>query len=215
MVELLTACKLTLSFFLGFFLQQQHLTMQMRKRRRRTAAATATAMSAHLGTGATFREWRWTEELKPSKNIGSAFKPLAGASALRSWTFRIAPIILKRPRAGRLRLESIPQVGSKDVLRSQSGTVPLCTIPTPMDPAGKGDLERGRSGYTALGSRTNPRIMLPERAGPALLYSRGIRLSQPPRKPGRAVVAMATGLLASGEAVAVPFLAATAMAKLG
>lgn len=131
MVELLTACKLTLSFFLGFFLQQQHLTMQMRKRRRRTAAATATVMSAHLGTGATFREWRWTEELKPSKNIGSAFKPLPGASALRSCTFRIAPIILKRPRAGRLWLESIPQVGSKDVLRSRSGTVPLCTIPTP------------------------------------------------------------------------------------
>ena len=68
MVELLTACKLILSFFLGFFLPQQHLTTQMTKRRRRMATATATAMSAHLGTGETFREQRWTEELKPSKN---------------------------------------------------------------------------------------------------------------------------------------------------
>lgn len=54
----LTGSKLTLSFFLGFFLPQQHLMMQMTKRRRRTATATATAMSAHLGTGATFREQR-------------------------------------------------------------------------------------------------------------------------------------------------------------
>lgn len=58
MVELLTAGTLTLSFFLGFFLPQQHLTTQMRKRRRRTPTATATAMSAHLGTGAMFREQR-------------------------------------------------------------------------------------------------------------------------------------------------------------
>lgn len=76
MVELLTGCKLTLSFFLCFFLPQQHLMMQTRKRRRRTTTATPTAMSAHLGTGAMFKERRWTEELKPSKTIPSAFKPL-------------------------------------------------------------------------------------------------------------------------------------------
>ena len=67
MVLLLTASKLTLSFFLGFFLPQQHLMMQMRKRSRRTPTATATAMSAHLGTGVMFGEQRWTEELNPSK----------------------------------------------------------------------------------------------------------------------------------------------------
>ena len=57
--------------------------------------------------------------------------------------------------------------------------------------------------------------MLPERAEQAPPYSRGIRLSQPPREPGRAVVLMAMGLPASGEAVDLPFLAVTAMAKLG
>lgn len=66
-VGLLTALKPILSFFLGFFLVQQHLMMQMRKRRRRMAPATATVMRAHLGTGAMFREWSWIEELKPSK----------------------------------------------------------------------------------------------------------------------------------------------------
>lgn len=82
------------------------------------AAATATAMSAHVGTGVTFREQRWTEELKPSKNISSAFKALPGAPALRTYTFKTAPIILDRPHAGRLWLETIPQMGIKDTLYS-------------------------------------------------------------------------------------------------
>lgn len=74
-VELLTAHKPILSFFLGFFLLQQHLTMQMRKGRRRTAPATATVMSAHLGTGAMFREQSWIEELKPSKTYRVFLNP--------------------------------------------------------------------------------------------------------------------------------------------
>lgn len=74
-VELLTAHKLILSFFLGFFLLQQHLKMQMRKRRRRMAPATATVMSAHLGTGAMFREQSWIEELKPSKTYRVHLNP--------------------------------------------------------------------------------------------------------------------------------------------
>lgn len=59
------------------------------------------------------------------------------------------------------------------------------------------------------------RVTLSARAGQAPPYSRGIRLSQLPRKPGWAVVAMAMGLLVSGKAVARPFLAATAIAALG
>lgn len=54
-------------------------------------------------------------------------------------------------------------------------------------------------------------MMLPERAGQETLYSHGIQLSQLSREPGQAVVVM----LVCGEAVVLPFLATTAMAKLG
>lgn len=48
-------------------------------------------------------------------------------------------------------------------------------------------------------------------AGQEPLYSHGIQLSQLSREPGQAVVVM----LVCGEAVVLPFLAATAMANLG
>lgn len=54
-------------------------------------------------------------------------------------------------------------------------------------------------------------MMLPERAEQETLYSHGIQLSQLSREPGQAVVVM----LVCGEAVVLPFLATTAMAKLG
>lgn len=110
-------------------------------------------------------------------------------------------------------------MGCKDARRSWGCTVPLCSSPTPVDLAGKRNLEGGKSGYTASEYRSPPPITLPEGSPQAIPYptpySRGIRLSQLPRKPGCAVVAMAVGLLASGEAVALPFPAAIAMAKLG
>lgn len=48
-------------------------------------------------------------------------------------------------------------MGSKDVLRSRNGTVSLCSIPTPMDPDRKRDLEGKKNGYTASESRSPPR----------------------------------------------------------
>lgn len=48
------------------------------------------------------------------------------------------------------------------------------------------------------------------RGGQETLYSHGIQLSQLSREPGQAVVVM----LVCGEAVVLPFLAATAMANL-
>lgn len=115
------ACKVTFSFFLGFFLAQQHLMMQMRKRRSRIATASATAMSAHLGTGAT----RWTEELKQNKNMQSAF-------IFSSYHYKVAfggldPKILKRPNTGRLQVETVRDMGNKDL--SWGGVGLLCSIP--------------------------------------------------------------------------------------
>lgn len=117
-VELLTGYKPILSFFLGFFLLQQHLMMQMRKRRRRMAPATATVMSAHLGTWSDVQGVELDRRVKTKQNIQSTFKPLPGASALGSCTFKSAPRILDRPHAARLWLKTIPQMGSKDILCS-------------------------------------------------------------------------------------------------
>lgn len=145
-VELLTGCKLTLSFFLCFFLPQQHLMMQMRKRSRRTTTATPTAMSAHLGTGAMFKERRWTEELKPSKTTQSAFKPhpMLQREELGSHHCPYSPG--QAPCR-----ETIPHTSSRDALHSQSRTVPLCSIAAP---AGRRDVVGRRSGYTASESRS-------------------------------------------------------------
>lgn len=84
-----------------------------------------------------------------------------------------------------------------------------------MDPTGKRDFRGKEKWLHSLRFQEPRQITLPERAGQAPLYSHGIRFSQPPRKPGGAVVGMVTGLLVSGEAITMPFLAATATAKLG